>query len=174
MNITDHHRIMVIGANGSGKSFFARKLAEITSLPLTHLDCEFWRPNWQVPTHEEWMERNQELIADKRWIIDGMCSHGGTMELRYAAAELVIILDINRFVCMFGVIKRAGKPREDMPPFLWHSRGPRFLRLCKRALLFNAESQFKSMRETYPETPVFVIHSRREMNRLLNKWSAQF
>ena len=173
MNIAEYQRIMIIGNNGSGKSHMARKLAVITGLPLTHLDREFWRPNWEMPTREEWAERNRQFIAGERWIIDGMCRHGDTMVLRYAAAELVIILDINRFVCCYGVIKRAGKPREDMPPFLWDSRGPRFLWLCKRALLFNTKAAFAGMREAYPAMPVLVINSRREMNRLLNQWSAQ-
>ena len=174
MNIADYQRIMIIGNNGSGKSHMARELAEITGLPLTHLDREFWRPNWEMPTREEWAERNRQLIAGERWIIDGMIRHGDTMALRYAAAELVMILDINRFVCCYGVIKRAGKLREDMPPYLWNSRGPRFLRLCKRTLLFNTKAAYASMREAYPETPVLVINSRREMNRLLKQWSTQF
>ena len=174
MNIAQYQRIMLIGNNGSGKSHMARKLAAIMGLPLIHLDREFWQPNWEMPTREEWEARNRRFVAGKQWIIDGMCRHGDTMALRYAAAELVIILDINRFVCLAGVIKRAGKPREDMPPYLWNSRGPRFLRLCKRALLFNTEVVFQPLREAYPKTPVLVIRSRREMNRLLNQWRTQF
>ena len=34
-------RILVIGSPGSGKSTFSRKLAEITGIPLIHLDKEF-------------------------------------------------------------------------------------------------------------------------------------
>lgn len=35
-------RILVIGSPGSGKSTFSRKLAEVTKIPLVHLDKEFW------------------------------------------------------------------------------------------------------------------------------------
>jgi len=45
LNIFGYNRIMIVGNNGSGKSFLAKKLAVITGLPLVHLDMEFWRPN---------------------------------------------------------------------------------------------------------------------------------
>ncbi len=39
-------KIMVIGSSGSGKSTFSRKLGEILSLPVYHLDLYYWKPGW--------------------------------------------------------------------------------------------------------------------------------
>ncbi|MPQ31347.1 hypothetical protein E4V42_07845 [Clostridium estertheticum] len=65
MNIFGYNRIMIVGNNGSGKSFLAKKLALIAELPLVHLDIEFWRPNWGMPSKDEWKKGNMELILKK-------------------------------------------------------------------------------------------------------------
>ena len=165
-----YHRIILLGNNGSGKSYFARQLHAVTGLPLIHLDREFWRPGWEMPTQEEWMRKNREFIAQEQWIIDGMVNHGGTMELRFAAADLVIFLDVNRFICMAGVIQRAGKPRADMPDYLWHSRGPRFWKLCMRALKNDAKRSIMALHEKYPDKPFLVVKGRNGMRRLIKTW----
>ena len=58
------------------------------------------------------------------WIING--NYGDTIELRIAAAELVVFLDINRFVCLRGAARRTGKKRDNLPEYLeepkWFSR----------------------------------------------------
>lgn len=46
-------RILVIGSPGSGKSTFSRKLAEITEIPLVHLDKEFWNYGWVETPREK-------------------------------------------------------------------------------------------------------------------------
>ncbi len=35
-----------------------------------------------------------------------------------SAADLVIFLDINRFICMWSALKRHGKRRSDLPDYL--------------------------------------------------------
>lgn len=47
--------------------------------------------------------------GNEKWIIDGMCSHGDTMDLRFETADLLIFLDINPLACLAGAIKRQGK-----------------------------------------------------------------
>lgn len=37
------NRVLVLGCSGSGKSTFAKKLHQLTGLPLTHLDQVWWR-----------------------------------------------------------------------------------------------------------------------------------
>lgn len=44
-----HKRIAVVGNSGSGKSYFAKRLAKISGLPLVYLDAAYWRPGWQKP-----------------------------------------------------------------------------------------------------------------------------
>ena len=40
------------------------------------------------------------------------------MELRFPAADLIVFLDINRFVCIISAAKRTGKKRSDLPDYL--------------------------------------------------------
>jgi hypothetical protein len=54
-----------------GKSTLARQLAERLQLPLYHLDRLFWRPGWQPTPRTEWVQIQQEIIAQDRWLIDG-------------------------------------------------------------------------------------------------------
>ncbi|HJS52811.1 MAG TPA: DNA topology modulation protein [Pyrinomonadaceae bacterium] len=109
-------RVIVIGSGGAGKSTFARRLGEVTGLPVIHLDSHFWRPNWEPTPKDEWKAKVEELIKGETWIIDG--NFGSTRELRMQAADTIIMLDLPRRVCMYRAIKRAilyyGKKRPDM------------------------------------------------------------
>lgn len=50
---TNPKRINVVGTSGSGKSTFARKLAQTMQLPYIEMDKVFWKPNWVEPSNEE-------------------------------------------------------------------------------------------------------------------------
>ena len=42
-----YRKVIVLGNNGSGKSYFSKKLADKTKLPLIHLDLLYWLENWE-------------------------------------------------------------------------------------------------------------------------------
>jgi|GEM_PF-226378 len=174
LNISDYNRIIIVGNNGSGKSFLSKELSVITGLPLIHLDAEFWRPNWEMPSKEEWLKKNTEFISKEKWIIDGMCSHGATLDLRFEAADLVIFLDINRFTCLAGVIKRQGKKRSDTAINHYYDEkfDKRFIGFCKGIIDFNKTRRTKIMdlHKKYPGKPFLLIESRRKMHKLLSQW----
>ena len=178
MNIHGYNRIMIIGNNGSGKSYLSKALAAITGLPLVHLDALYWLPDLQRPPDEEWRQKNIELIAAEKWILDGNFAQGGAMELRCAAADLVLYLDVNRLVCLAGAIKRSakdkrsGKDRPDGPQDFREQFDRRFFGLCKAIWNHSKgrEGSFLALREKYPGTPFFVIKGRRKMHKLLRQW----
>lgn len=174
LNIFGYNRIIILGNNGSGKSFLAKELSVITGLPLIHLDAEFWLPNWKMPSKEEWLKKNVEFISREKWIIDGMCSHGSTMDLRFEVAELIIFLDINRFICLESVIKRQGKKRSDTAIDHYHDEkfDKRFIGFCKGILNFNKtrKTRIIDLHKKHLEKTFWVIDSRSKMNKLLNQW----
>ena len=110
------NRILVLGSPGSGKSTFAIKLSKNLQLPLIHLDKEYWLPNWEEPQKIDWEEKQHTLVLEECWIIDG--TYANSLDIRLAKADTVILLDINKWVCLFRVIKRLitnkGKTRADM------------------------------------------------------------
>ena len=65
---------------------------------------------------EEKIAKQREMMSGGQWIIDG--NYKGTMEMRFAEADLIIFLDINRVVCMVSALRRSGKKRSDLPEYL--------------------------------------------------------
>lgn len=108
------NRVLVIGSAGAGKSTFSRRFAEITGLPLIHLDRLFWKPGWVETDKAEWRELVERALEGERWIIDG--NYGGTMEMRLAACDTVIFLDLSRFLCTYRVLKRVFTYRKGSRP----------------------------------------------------------
>jgi adenylate kinase family enzyme len=127
-------RIAVVGSGGAGKSTLSRQLASALGLPLVHLDREYWLPGWTERPDYEWRPIVERLAGDEEWIIDG--NFGGTLDVRVAAADLVVVLDLPRWLCLYRAVKRAlfdrhhgdlpeGCPERLDPPFLrWVWRYP--------------------------------------------------
>lgn len=109
---------MLIGSGGSGKSTLARRMGAILGLPVYHLDRLHWKPGWVSTPKEEWRGLQVRLCAEPTWIIDG--NYGGTLDLRLAACDTVIFLDLSRWVCLWRALKRyflhRGESRPDMTP----------------------------------------------------------
>lgn len=173
MNIWGSDRIIIVGNNGSGKSYLAKELSIITGLPLVHLDVEFWLLNWQVPPKDDWIRKQRELISKGKWIIEG--NHTDTIEIRFEATDLVIFLDINRLVCLASVIKRNGKKRSDTKQYKEEKFDKRFFKLCKGLWYFSKKRKpiINGLHKKYPEKQFFIINSRREMNKFLKQWRAE-
>lgn len=107
---------MIIGCGGSGKSTLAIELGKRLSLPVYHLDRLNWQPGWVSMPHSEWMKVEQDLVRAEKWIIDG--NYSSTMDIRLAACDTVIFLDMPRTVCLWNILKRwvtyHGRTRPDM------------------------------------------------------------
>ena len=171
LDFTKHKRIILIGCMGSGKSWLSKRIAEITAYPLYHLDVEHWKPNWVMAPRDEKIVRQQEIISGDTWIIDG--NYKSTLELRFAAADLVIYLDINRLVCIRSAAMRTGKKRSDLPDYLTEPSlfSKEFFQFCKMIWTFrkNNKQSIKNLCEKYPDKELLHIKSRREVKRLLTK-----
>lgn len=106
-------KIMIIGCSGAGKSVFARKLRDITGLPLYYLDQIWHKPDKTNITREEFDARLSEIVQKACWIIDG--NYQRTLEVRLRACDTVILLDYPTEVCLAGAAARVGTVREDLP-----------------------------------------------------------
>jgi adenylate kinase family enzyme len=97
-------KVLVIGSGGAGKSTFARNLGVATGLPVLHLDKIHWRPGWVAPAKDEWRKLVADALQGEAWIMDGNFS--GTLEMRLAACDTVVFLELPRWVCLYRVLKR--------------------------------------------------------------------
>ena len=111
-------RVSIIGSGGAGKSTLAARVGARTGLPVVHLDARYWRAGWTPTPADEWRHAVGALIAAPAWVMDG--NYGGTLDLRLAASDTVVFLDLPRVVCLWRIVRRAlrwrGRSRPDMAP----------------------------------------------------------
>lgn len=110
-------RVLVLGCPGGGKTTFSRELERQSGLPLHHLDDYYWGAGWSRPDEDEWVSKQQALVAQERWIIDG--NYLPTVPVRAPKADLIVIIDAPTLTCITRVIKRAWRIRrgrlDDLP-----------------------------------------------------------
>jgi adenylate kinase family enzyme len=107
-------KVLVIGPGGAGKSTFARRLGEFLELEIIHLDSIYWSAGWVEMPKAEWQRTVEELLSRSGWIMDG--NYSGTLELRLAACDTAIFLDLPRLVCLWRVLKRAVLYHDERRP----------------------------------------------------------
>lgn len=168
MELKDCKKILVVGNDGAGKTYFARQLSEKLGLPLIHLDKEFFRKGWRQTPREQWLETHHELLKADEWIIDGY--YPATLKERFLQADAVIYLDVPNLLCYHHLFKRKKeykyKPRTDLP-----ENCPEILRLEQfRAIhRFNATERNRvySYMQRFPRDFMQVLHSDFEAREFL-------
>lgn len=106
-------KIIIIGCPGAGKSTFARKLKDMTGLPLYYLDMLWHKPDQTNIPKEEFDAHIREILEKDRWIIDG--NYQRTLEMRLQKCDTVFLLDYPLEICLASAQSRIGKKREDLP-----------------------------------------------------------
>ena len=164
--ISNYKKIVIVGCGGSGKSFLSRKLSEVLGYPIMHLDKEYWLPGWEHVTYEEFVEKQRAFISNESWIIEG--NYYSSMEMRFAAADLIIFLDINRLVCLYSVIKRLKEKRTDLPEGLDNTVDAEFLKWIWN-FSKNEKPKIIGLHSKYAALPFITITSRKELRELITK-----
>ena len=159
-------RILVIGCPGAGKSTFARKLRDLTGLPLYYLDRIYHRADRTTVTREEFDAALLKIMETDRWIIDG--NYLRTLEMRLQCCDTVFFLDYPQKLCLEGAAFRVGTVREDMP-WVETEFDPEF----RQYILDFSKDQLPRIRELlemYGNGRITVIfHSREEADEWLSK-----
>ena len=111
-------KIAVLGFSGCGKSTLAQKLGEKYQLPVLHLDSVQFAAKWVERELEDKL-RDVAAFMDSHdsWVMDGNYSNL-LQERRLEEADRIIMLELNRFVCLWRILKRwltyKGSSRPDM------------------------------------------------------------
>lgn len=108
-------KVAIFGNAGGGKSALARKLAEVTRLPLHVVDMMQYRAGGRVVPHEEYLKAHAELLRSDAWIIDGFGGTDCAWE-RFAAADTLIYIDLPLPTHFLWVTKRLVKGLFATPP----------------------------------------------------------
>jgi len=124
-------RVVILGPGGPGKTTLAMRLSEITGLKLVELDKVFWGREVAATAREQWIRLQQELTAEKEWILDGDLGPYDAVEVRLQSADTVIFLDLPLVLCAWRALRRS---RERADFWFWLLRyrqksGPLLMRL---------------------------------------------
>lgn len=100
-------RVVILGRGAAGKSTLARRLSDITGLPVVELDKIFWRPGLLSTPPDEWIRLQQKLVSEEKWIMDGDLGPYDAVEERLRAAETIVLLDFSLLRCLWRAFRRS-------------------------------------------------------------------
>ncbi|MCR9197252.1 MAG: hypothetical protein NXI04_01285 [Planctomycetaceae bacterium] len=103
---SDLVRVNVVGVSGSGKSWFASKLAAVLGTPYLQMDQLYWQPNWTEPAVDEFREIVKQAIDQEAWVLDGNY-HSKTKDLKWEVTTLVVWIDQSFVSTMWQAVTRA-------------------------------------------------------------------
>ncbi|HEX8166870.1 MAG TPA: hypothetical protein VF601_13920 [Beijerinckiaceae bacterium] len=101
-------RVAIFGNTGGGKSTLARRLADLTRLPLYPLDLIQFRPGGGEVPREEYLKAHADLLRRDEWIIDGYGCAASAWE-RFAHADTLVYVDLPLAIHAWWVTKRLLK-----------------------------------------------------------------
>lgn len=162
-------RIAIIGNAGSGKSVLAQRLAAILNLPVYHLDQYFWKPHWTHPNLDEYKTIHDELCDRGEWIIDGMNLR--VLEYRAQRADMIIFLDIPRYICLWRIFKRTfkyyGKETPSSAPGCPEGFNRKFIHFLKWVWDFKKRypEKIKELLTSYVSTKeIYILRSSKDVD----------
>lgn len=147
-------RAVILGRGGAGKSTLARRLGELTKLPVIELDKLFWQPGLVPTSRDQWIAAQQKLIREERWIMDGDLGLYDAVEVRFQAADTIIFLDFSLIRCAWRALRRS-RERADFWRWLLAYRRK------SRPILMDAIACHA------PSAKLNVLHDSKEVSRFL-------
>lgn len=109
-------RIVIIGISGSGKSYLAKSLSKIYSIPIIHLDQLFWMPGgFNEKRSKDEVQRQAELNRkEDSWIAEGV--FGELVELFLSRTQMLVYLDLDWPTCQTRLKTRGSESSRQLDP----------------------------------------------------------
>ena len=138
-------RVSVVGSTGTGKTTYARCLAEIIGAKHVELDALAWGPNWTLADPETMQARVRDAISGDAWVTDGNYGGRGARQLIWPRVDTIVWLDFSLPVIFRRLWRRTTDRIRDGRE-LWPGTGNRE---TVRAAFFSRESLFFWALRTY-------------------------
>lgn len=161
-------RVAILGCPGSGKSTLARQLGERLGLPVIHLDTLYWLPGWRQPDSATYRARFADAFTGEAWVSEGNFIE--TFASRLPRADLVVILDRSRLLCLWRALRRAGLSRYrrfDLPAGCPEQFDIKLLRDIWRYHVDGSPRLEAALAEHGGGTPIIRLRSNREVAAFL-------
>jgi len=101
----DLERVVVIGSSCSGKTTYAKRLAETLGQPHIELDALHWLPDWVERPDEEFRTLVSGAVSPERWVVDG--NYGKARQLIWPRATCIIWLNYGFFTVFARAMRRT-------------------------------------------------------------------
>lgn len=173
-------KINIVGTSGSGKTTFARQLAQELNLTYIELDDLFWMDDWQQTPDDEFLKKIKNVMAQSvdGYVIDG--NYTRTIHLTWQELDTVIWLDLPFYLNLYQSIKRALYRTISNKPMWQNSNNTEsFQRMLSRdSIIFWMMKTHQKNRKKYQDrmknpdyAHIHFIHlrSRRQIQKFLEK-----
>ncbi len=110
-------KIVVVGVSASGKSTFARLLADKLKIEVTFMDEVMWRAEWNYVGDAAVTTKLDEIRKRPEWIIEGYLPKF-VRTMIFEKADTIIYLDHPSWVSAWRYLKRYWKHRKVPRPEL--------------------------------------------------------
>ncbi len=101
-------KVAIFGNAGGGKSTLARRLGDVTNLPLYSVDKIKFRPGGEAIPYDDYLNFHSELLNRQEWIIDGFGCDQSAWQ-RFEVADTLIHIDLPLLMHGVWVTKRLIK-----------------------------------------------------------------
>ena len=112
-------RVWVCGLSGSGKTTVARRVAALLGVPHVELDALHWRhrPDWGMPSDEEFLPEVREATAGDAWVVEG--NYSRSRDIFWPRVELMVWLDLPLRTACWRVFLRTLRRVRSKDQLLW-------------------------------------------------------
>jgi hypothetical protein len=152
-------RWWVIGAGGSGKSTFARRVGAALGLATHHLDDVYRRRDGELLGEGEGKALAAAIAAGPRWVIEGVGDYGELAQVVLSRATALVWLDLSWDVCREGLLQRGlhygYDPDDPVALAAWAEAHPQYG--ADHLKLYGAFGGLKTRLTTRAETAAFSI-----------------
>ena len=98
-------KINVVGNSGSGKTTFAKSLANILSIDFIEMDAVFWGKDWYWTPDDELFPKLEAALDKDSWVLDG--NYTRTTPIKWEDVDTVIWIDFSFFRTIWQATRRA-------------------------------------------------------------------
>lgn len=143
-------RVAVVGTSGSGKSTFARRLAQIRGTSHIELDALYWGPNWTPAAEPQFRTAVDVATSQPCWICDG--NYQPVRDLVWGRATAVVWLNYS-FSVVFGRALRRSIARciDRQPLFAGNRETFRLSFLSRQSILIWVLKTYWQRRREFPQ-----------------------
>ncbi len=101
----DLTRVVVVGTSCSGKSTFARQLADTLGVPCVELDALYWGPRWTP--RPEFLGDVVAAAHMPHWVMDG--NYSAVREIVWGRCTAIVWLDYSFARVFFRALRRTAR-----------------------------------------------------------------